>query len=143
MPTRRKNLDPIGNYQFEVEDITAGKFAGVDGLSYEVEMIEYRVSDAPMTPRYRPGLPKYGRITLKRGYIASADFNKWITDVQKGVYERKNGAIWLCDNAGNRVKGWALDRCLPAKWTLSGLDGKGNENIFESLELVVEEVRSM
>lgn len=140
MPTRRK-MDPVGNYVFTVNDITAGAFSGVDGLSYEIEMIEYRVSDNPMIPRYRPGLPKYGRITLKRGYVVNTEFNDWIEKVQSGIYERKDGSIELKDNAGNTVQRWNLFRCLPTKWNIGGLDGKGNEVVYESLELVVEEIK--
>ena len=139
MPDRR-TYDPLGNYNFYVDGITVGSFAGVDGLSYEIEMIEYRVSDEPMLPRYRPGLPKYGRITLKRGYVVNTEFNKWIQDVQKGDYERKDGHIELCDNAGNAVATWDLHRALPTKWTVGGFDGKGTEVVYETLELVVEEI---
>lgn len=141
MPTRR-SFDPVGNYMFEIEmdGITTGQFAAVDGLSFEIEMIEYRVSDQPMLPRYRPGLPKFGRLTLKRGYIVNTEFNAWVKQVQAGTYKRKDGAINLLDNAGNRVATWNLYRCLPTKWNIGGLDGKGNEVVYESLELVVEEI---
>ncbi|MDX9721864.1 MAG: phage tail protein [Myxococcota bacterium] len=137
----RRELDPVTNFSFEVDGITQGKFAGVDGLSYEIEMIEYRVSDEPMLPRFRPGLPKYGRITLKRGYVMNPEFNEWITQVQAGNYERKDGSIVLKDYYGEEVRRWNLYRCLPTKWNIGSLEGKGTEALYESLELVVEEIK--
>lgn len=139
----RREFDPVGNFHFvvEVDGLIAGKFSSVDGLSYEVEMVEYRVSDQPMLPRYRPGTAKYGRITLKRGYVENTTFNDWLQQVQEGTYKRLNLSITLQDNAGNQVAGWNLFRCLPAKWSIGNLDGKGNEALYESLELAVEEIR--
>jgi len=137
----RRSFDPVTNFSFEVEGITQGKFAAADGLSYEIEMIEYRVSDEPMLPRYRPGLPKYGRITLKRGYVLNPALNEWIAQVQAGNYERKDGSIVLLDYYGEEVRRWNLLRCLPTKWSIGSLDGKGTEALMESIELVVEEVK--
>lgn len=143
MASARREFDPVGNFHFlvEVDGLIAGAFKGVDGLSYEVEMIEYRVSDQPNLPRYRPGTAKYGRITLKRGYVENTTFNDWIADVQQGVYKRLNFSIAMCDNAEQEVARWNLFRCLPAKWSIASLDGKGNDCLYESIELAVEEIR--
>ena len=142
MPSRRKDLDPLGNYNFKVEidGLVSGHFSAVEGLTREIEMIEYRVSDDPMTPRFRPGLPKYGRITLKRGYLANWDIYQWMMNVQAGRYEHKDVTIILHDNAGGYTDFWTLLRCLPTKWSTSGLDGRGTDALYESIELVVEEI---
>lgn len=139
MPTRRE-FDPVGNYNFFVDGISSGVFTGVDGLNYEVEMVEYRDAENPTIPRFRAGMPKGGRITLKRGFITSVDMNKWIEDISAGVYERKDATIQLLDNAGEVISSWNLYNCMPSKWTMSGLDGKGNDSAMETIELVVEEV---
>ena len=139
MPTRR-SFDPVGNFNFFVDGISTGVFNGVDGLSYEVEMIEYRDAENPIVPRYRPGLPKASRITLKRGFILGTDMNKWIEDISAGTYERKDATIQLMDNAGNIVASWNLFGCMPAKWSLAGFEGKGNSVVVETIELVVEEI---
>ena len=143
MGAARRDFDPVGNFHFlvEVDGIIAGKFAAVDGLSFEVELIEYRVSDQPNLPRYRPGTAKYGRITLKRGYVENTTFNDWVAKVQQGDYKRLNLNITLCDNAQNPVCSWDLFRCLPAKWSIASLEGKGNDALYESLEIAVEEIR--
>lgn len=140
MPTRRKGLDPLGSYNFFIDGISSGRFRNVEGLQYEIEMIEYRISDQPMLPRFRPGLPKAPRITLKRGYLTNGDLNEWIEKVQKGEYKRQDASIELRDNTGELVASWDLLRCLPTKWSLSGFDGKSNEVVVEQVELVVEEL---
>jgi phage tail-like protein len=141
MPARRKTQDPIGNYNFVVDGISSGIFSNVEGLSYEVEMIEYRDAENPSQVRFRPGLPKASRVTLKRGFITGVDMNQWIEKISRGEYERKDGLIQLQDNAGNVVASWDLLRCMPAKWSLSGFEGKGTGIVVESIELVVEEIK--
>jgi phage tail-like protein len=140
MADTRRAFDPVGNYNFFVDGISSGVFSGVDGLNYEVEMIEYRDASNPTIPRFRAGKPKGGRITLKRGFILSVDMNKWIEDISAGKYERKDATIQLMDNTGEVVSSWDLYGCLPSKWALGGFDGKGGEVVYETIELVVEEV---
>jgi phage tail-like protein len=140
MPSRRMS-DPVGNYNFVVDGISSGVFSNVEGLSYEVDMIEYRDAENPSQVRFRPGLPKASRVTLKRGFITGIDMNQWIEKISVGEYERKDGLIQLMDNAGNVVASWDLLRCMPSKWSLSGFEGKGNGVVVESIELVVEEIK--
>lgn len=141
MGRARRPFDPVGNYHFSVEldGIVVGECDKVEGLSYEVELIEYRVSDQPMLPRYRPGSAKYGSVSLKGGHVESWEFCDWLARCQAGIYERKDLTINVYDNAGGGVVAWHLYRCLPTKWSASSLEGKGNEAFFDSLELRVEE----
>lgn len=143
MGIARREFDPVGNYAFSVEldGITAAQFSAVDGLSYECELIEYRVSEAPNLPRFRPGTAGFGSVTLKGGVIDSTELVDWIARCQAGIYERKDITINVYDNAGHGVVGWNLFRCLPSKWSITSLDGKGNDVSFRSIELRVEEAR--
>jgi|JI102314A1RNA_FD_contig_31_8348336_length_713_multi_6_in_0_out_0_1 phage tail-like protein len=141
MPTRRMQLDPVGNYNFVVDGISSGVFSNVEGLNFEVEMIEYRDSENPSQIRFRPGLTKASRITLKRGFLTGVDMNQWIEKIGAGEYERKDGLIQLMDNAGNVVASWDILRCMPTKWSMSGFEGKGNGTSVETIELVVEEIK--
>ena len=139
----RGGFDPVGNFNFEVEidGITNAIFSGVDGLNYEVEMIEYRDAANPLLPLYRPGHIKVGRVTLKGGYRCKLDLIDWIKKAEEGKLERKSISIWLSDNAGSRVKGWNLFNCMPTKWSVSSFDGKGNEIVIETIELVAEQIK--
>lgn len=62
MPERRKDGfgDHIGNYNFkvEIEGVAAGYFKGVDGLSTELEVVEFQDGD-DLFLRKRPGRSKF------------------------------------------------------------------------------------
>ena len=64
-PTGREH-DHIGQFNFtiEIEGVNAGHFKSVDGLSAEIEVIEYQDGD-DLFLRKRPGRAKFGDITLK------------------------------------------------------------------------------
>ncbi len=135
-----RKLDPVGNFYFFVDGVSTGRFAAVDGLSLEVEAIEYRVGGNPLLPLYRQGKVKHGRVVLKRGFVSNPELWNWLTKVGMGTIPRKNLTIQLHDNAGELVAQWDLFNCMPVKWNLSGLDGKGNDVVYESLEFVTERI---
>ncbi len=135
-----RKIDPVGNFYFFVDGFSTGRFAGVDGLSLEMDVIEYREGGRPLLPLYRQGKVKHGRVVLKRGFVTNPELWNWLTKVGMGTVPRKNLSIQLHDNAGELVTKWDLYNCLPVKWNISGLDGKGSEVIYESLEFVTERI---
>ncbi len=136
-----REFDPIGNFHFFIDGVSTGRFANVDGLSIEQDVIEYRVSDSPLLPLYRQGKVKHGRIVLKRGMVTNPDLWAWLTEIGKGTISRKQISIQLHDNAGGMVMKWDLYNCMPVKWNINGLDGKGNDVVYESLEFVTERIQ--
>jgi len=141
----RLQMDPVGNYNFILDGISTGIFQGIENITQEVEMIEYRVADNPNEVRFRPGMPKATRITLKRGFITHFDLNHWIQEVGNGNYLRRDAEIVVYDNAnedGGKTEAarWKLYGCMPTKWSLSSLDGKASDNSVETIELVVEKL---
>ena len=153
---RRKDIDPLVSFAFSVSigGINVARFNGVDGLSYEVEMIEYRDSAQPNLVKYRQGRRKPARVTLKRGVLVGAtqsnDLLAWIRSVEAGVIEPRDITVEIgnyglnggVDEVGNeKARAWQLLRCRPAKWSLGALDSNSNGSLLESLELVVEEIR--
>ena len=141
---RGKNVgaDHIGAYNFtvEIEGIQAGYFKGVDGLSTEMEVIEYQDGD-DLTLRKRPGRAKYGDITLKKGYVVTPDLQKWFEDVQNGNVSRKTITVKLLDNTGKDVQTWVAYETWPSKWKVNGFDGKGNDVVTEEITFVVETLK--
>lgn len=139
----RPDSDPIGAYNFvvEIEGINAGYFKNVDGLSAEIEVIEYQDGD-DLILRKRPGRAKFGDITLKKGYIVTEDLQSWWRSTIEGKQHRRNVQIHLQDPATKqRVATWNLIGCWPKQWKLSGFDGKGNDALTEEITLVVEDIR--
>lgn len=150
--------DPAVSFSFQVRfagGAAIARCAGVDGLSKEVEMIEYRDSAKPNIPRFRQGRVKAPRITIKKAYIdkkSSAVFMEWISQADNGTVKPQNLEIIVGaygsnvtsadyeSQAGSSASVWQLYNCRPTKWSIGSLDGSSNGLIFESIELVAEEV---
>lgn len=128
MPTRRATLDHVGAYNFmvEISGVNAGYFKGVDGINSEIEVIEFQDGD-DLFLRKRPGRAKFGDVTLKKGYIVTADLQDWWRACRDGQYDRRDISIVLNDNAGNEIRRWNLYGCWPKAWKINSLDGKGND----------------
>jgi hypothetical protein len=79
---RRPELDHIGAYNFmvDIEGVNAGYFKNVDGISAEIEVIEYQNGDDPMTLRKRPGRAK---VVLTGGYLPNHIIEALIGDERK------------------------------------------------------------
>lgn len=141
MPTRRKDLDHVGAYNFavEIQGITAGAFKAVEGLNCEIEVLEFQDGD-DIKLRKRPGRHKYGDITLKKGYIHNVQLQDWWQQIIDGQYVRKSISIILYDNLKKEICRWNLFDCWPKAWKVSGLDGKGNDALTEEITFVTENV---
>ena len=146
--------DPLVSFAFKVEfdGAPVALVSGVDGLSKEVEMIEYRDAATPNMPHFRQGRRKAPRITLKRAYLNGGNTNKffeWIAEADNGEVKAKNVTITVGQFGPSGIEerdfggmnAWVLSQCKPAKWSISSLDGTSKSLIFESIELVCEEVR--
>ena len=141
MPTRRQELDHVGAYNFmvEISGVSAGYFKGIDGLNAEMEVVEFQDGD-DLTLRKRPGRSKFGDVTLKKGYIVTADLQEWWKMCRNGQYDRRDISIILNDNAGNEVRRWNLYGCWPKQWKVNAFDGKGNDVVTEEITFVVEDM---
>jgi phage tail-like protein len=142
MPSRRGGLDHVGAYNFmvEISGVNAGYFKGVDGLSSEIEVIEFQDGD-DLFLRKRPGRAKFGDVTLKKGYIVTSDLQDWWRACRDGQYDRRDISIVLNDNAGNEIRRWNLYGCWPKAWKINSLDGKGNDPVTEEITFVVEDLQ--
>lgn len=142
MPSRRKDLDHVGSYNFKVEinGVTAGSFKAVDGLSCTIEVIEYQDGE-DLKLRKRPGRHKYGDITLKKGYIHNTQLEEWWNNTIQGKYDRRDISIILFDNMTNEICRWDCFECFPKEWKISGLDGKNNDVLTEEIAFVVEDIK--
>jgi len=150
-PTRRQEAfgDPVGNYNFRVEigGVDAGRIDSVDGLSIELEVIEYRDGQDPTVTRKLPGRLKWGDITLKKGYVASTVLNDWIEAARcgNGDYTRKNMTIYLCANSNSQARAfcseWKACNVFPRRWKLVPPDGEhGKDVVMEEIAFAVEDL---
>ena len=139
MAVQRDN--PYLNFNFLV-DIGVGDelgFSEVDGLSGEIEVIEYREgADRVNSARKLPGLAKYPNVTLKRGIAGRTDLFEWWKAVRDGQVQRRNVTITLLDEQRQAVYRWLLRNAWPVKIEGPSLHASANEVAIESLELAHE-----
>ena len=139
MAVQRDN--PYLNFNFTV-DIGVGDelgFSEVEGLSGEIEVIEYREgADRVNTARKLPGLAKYPNVMLKRGITGRTDLFEWWKSVRDGQVQRRNVTITLLDEQRQPVLRWLLRNAFPVKIEGPELNASGNEVAIETLELAHE-----
>jgi phage tail-like protein len=138
MPTATR-VDPYKNFNFlvEIDGITQAGFSTCDGLSTEVDVIEYR-EGGDLLVRKLPGLGRVGDVTLKRGITNSNELQTWHRNILNGVPDRRNVVVTLLDDQRKPVVRWALSDAFPRKWEGPDLNAKGNEVAIETLTLCCE-----
>jgi phage tail-like protein len=136
-------VDPYAQYNFiiEINDIAAGGFTEVGGLSFEQDIIEYREGSDSATVRKLPGLRKYANITLKRGYTQDRALWDWRKTTLEGRTVRKNGAIVLRDESGAPALRWEFAEGWLSKYEGPALNSTANEAAVEAIEIAVEDVK--
>lgn len=140
MPNRRAH-DHIGAYNFkvEIEGVTVGAFARVDGLESITEVIEYQDGD-DIVLRKRPGRTHYGNIVLTRGYTHSDELWTWRKAVVDGKVERKAGSIIVLADDASEIGRYNFFEGWPCAWTFGPLDGQSDTVMIEVLEIAVEKI---
>lgn len=139
MPIARE--DPYGRFNFlvEIDGVPRAGFAEVDGLAGEIDVIEYREGgDKTSAPRLLPGLVRYERVVLRRGFSGDASLFAWWKAVRDGALDRRTVSIVLLDETREPVARWSLRRAWPTKYDASPLNAKSSEVALETLELAHE-----
>ena len=134
--------DPYRNFRFrvEIDGIVAAGFSEVQIGETVTEVIEYREGNEPAHVRKLPGLNKFGNVTLTRGMTASMELVNWRKQVLSGetVNARRNVAVIVMDESGTDQARFVIHNAWPAKYAAGVLNGKGNEVLIETLQLVNE-----
>jgi phage tail-like protein len=97
-----------------VEGQGTAAFRDVDGGGVEIEVIEYRNGDDPVTHK-RAGKVKYKNIILKRGQISDSALLGWYQGALGGTTERKSGSIVYLDREGNEVLRYNFFEAWPTR----------------------------
>jgi phage tail-like protein len=117
-----------------------GGFQEVSGLATELAQQEYRVGNAPHNNVLKlTGLNKAADVTLKRGIINPTALFSWLDDIREGnVAARRTITIELQSEDHRTVATWVLNEARPLKYTLGGLNAKGNDAAMEELVIAYE-----
>jgi phage tail-like protein len=134
--------DPLRNFRFRLEigGITQANFSEVAIGETTSDVVDYRDGNEPNHVRKLSGLAKYGNVTLKWGMTDSLELEAWHHAIVAGQIQtnRKQVAIIVQDESGADKARFVVTDAWPSKYTVSGLNGKGNEVLIESIELVNE-----
>lgn len=134
--------DPYKSHRFlvEIDGISQAGFREVTIPDTSQDPIEYREGNEPPTVRKLAGLVKYGNVSLKWGITDSLDIYKWRQQVEQGQMNdaRKNVAIVLIDEEGNKQSRWEFSQAWPVKYDAPDFNATGNEVAIESLEIAHE-----
>jgi phage tail-like protein len=134
--------DPLRNFRFrlEIDGIQQAAFSEVAIGENTTDAVEYRDGTEPPHTRKLSGLTKYGNVTLKWGVTDSREIAVWHEAIVAGQIQsnRKQVAIIVQDEAGADKARFVISEAWPSKYQVSGLNGKGNEVLIETVELVNE-----
>lgn len=131
--------NPFAHFNFIVEfgGINQAGFSEVTGLASEVEVMTYR-EGGDSRVRQLPGLAKFPRVILKRGFTADRALWDWHRTALAGAVQRRDVRITLLDSAREPVASWNLTDAWPAKWQGPDLNARSSDITIELLELVHE-----
>lgn len=121
------------NFRVTVSDV-AMSFTEVTGLVREFDTLTYRhglsFTEGEEITRFR--LDKYAPITLKRGVVKGlAQLREWLE-----AGDKRPISVSLCDERGDPVVTWRVQKALPTKLEAPGLQAASSEAAVESLTLM-------
>lgn len=132
-----REFDHQGAFRFRVElgGVAAGTFTAVDGLSAQIELIEYQ-SGADAYVRQMPGRPKVAPVVLKKGYVNTSALWDWLQTTIDGKLQLENvSVILLADDGTTELLRYNLTETWPSRWNGFHLDAGSSGALIEELEL--------
>lgn len=140
MPNRRPN-DHLysGKFKIEIEGVTQGAFAAVDGIESTTDVVTF-VDGSDVIVRKRPGHTRYSNIVLRRGLLVNTELWDWYRAVVEGKVQRKAGSIIVCGDDGTEIFRYNFFEAWPCRWRSLVLHASTPETLVEEIELAVEKV---
>lgn len=131
-------------FKLEIDGITEAHFREVEGLSANIEVLEYQEGGENRKMHKLLGQTRFSNLVLRRGVSDSLVFWKWIeTTIQGQKIERKNGAVILLNRDGTPAMRWTFERAWPCRYEGPELDATASGIAIEAIELAHEGVTKM
>jgi phage tail-like protein len=136
---------PYANARFvvEIDGMETQAFAEVHLPEMSDDVVEYRDgTDKDAAPRKLPGRPRYGTMTLRRGFRGGLELHQWWREATNGGQGgRRNVLVRLLDEGATSVVAeWRLRAAWPARHWFSPLVAQGCETLMENVELACDSV---
>ncbi len=119
----------------EIEGLLVGGFSDCTGLAVEVEALEYREGGQRDFLHHVAGPTRHPPLVLKHGLSPMDGLWGWHRDVASGTIERRNGTIYLLNQAQLPVTWWNFRDAIPLTWNGPELKADATTVAFESVEL--------
>jgi phage tail-like protein len=128
---------PYAQNRFELQVAELGEigyYTQVQGLSAQVDVLEYPEGGVNTFVHKLPTRVKHNNLTLKRGLTNEPKLLEWF---KTSVVQAKPTTIKLTayDTEGQPVQTWAFADAYPVKWTGPDVNAGGTEIMTESLEI--------
>jgi phage tail-like protein len=141
MPNRRTNDHLVtSKFKIEIEGVTQGAFAAMDGIESTTEVVHFADGD-DIIERKRPGRTRYSNIILKRGFVNTDELWIWYKSVIDGKVDRRSGSIILTGDDGSEIMRYNFFEAWPCRWKSFVLNASSKtKSIIEELEIAVEKI---
>lgn len=117
-----------------------GGFSEAQGLESEIQVEEVRAGGQNDRVFRFPGVAAFPNITLTRGVGFSEDLYLWHESFLKGEGKRRNGLIFLANEARVPIKAWTFEKGIPVKWSGPALNAGTSAAAIEKLEIAHEKL---
>jgi phage tail-like protein len=124
--------------RFEVKiptlQLQVGYFTQVQGLSAQVDVMEYPEGGRNDFVHKLPTRIKHTNLTLKRGLTKEGALLKWFYQTVVAAAQ-KEMTLTLYDQEGEPIQTWSFAGAYPVKWTGPDANAGGTDVLTESLEI--------
>lgn len=117
-----------------------GGFSEAQGLESEISTETITAGGVNDRVFRFPGRASFSNITLTRGIGFGEDLYLWHEAFLKGEGKRKNGLIFLANEARIPVKAWTFENGVPVKWSGPALNAGSSATAIEKLEIAHEKL---
>lgn len=141
-----KSTYPLPAYNYRVTIQTDGEskvisFAEVSGLGIAYEAVTYKHGlSFLMGHKIIPGMRQPIKLSLKKGLVKDKDFlQTWIDKTYTDPFytkSKRNIVIDLCDENGDAVIRWKVQRAMPTKLDAPTFDANSNEVAIQTMDFI-------
>ncbi len=121
------------------------RFQEVSGLSFDIEVEEYREGGENRFSHKFPKRARYPNLVLKRGFLQDSAIIEWFKSAMNTfftvvIYDFKPADIIvsLLDEAGEPLAVWNVVQAYPVKYAASGMNATQNAVMVENIELAYQ-----